>query len=480
VRVIKQIARESAIYGGADFLTKLLAFVTFPIMAAALSAKDYGVIELVITATGLLSILMNCGINNAVQRFYWDGDQEQNNKVEIVTSGFILLVCLGAISLALGLGALPWVIKVIETEHWPISGIGLIAAILLMIFSQITTFALDVVRLHFWPWKFLALSLLTRILTVSVGLLAVVLWRTGPDGLFGAQALIAMLMMPIAIFVIKKELQLSNISAGRIKEIFLYGYPFIFASLTYWLLGSLDRWMLAAMSSIEDVGIFSIAFRLASILTFVIAAFSQAWSPQAIKIKTDYAVSYRAIYGDILLLLMLIMIFAGGGLALFAGELTFLFIPKEYQESALPLLLLCIGIILQSTQQITAIGISIERKTHIFIFLVLIAVAVNFLFNLFLIPNYGAVGAAWSTLAAYAVLSFSHLYATQKIHHLVLRKNALIILLMLILFISIISIIFLESSINIEIILIKLIFLAIFMIIGFLVVRPWKFKYEKH
>ena len=57
------------------------------------------------------------------------------------------------------------------------------------------------------------------------------------------------------------------------------------------------------------------------------------------------------------------MLVVGGGVALFSGEVIGIIMPEEYHDSAIPLSILCFGIILQSTTQVTLIGISLEKKT---------------------------------------------------------------------------------------------------------------------
>jgi O-antigen/teichoic acid export membrane protein len=249
---------------------------------------------------------------------------------------------------------------------------------------------------------------------------AVVILGFGIDGFLAAQALVLILTIPLALWLIRKDLQPRPIEFFQIKELVQFGYPFIFAGLAYWLFGAMDRWMLASMASVEEVGIYSVAYRFSSVVLFVSAAFGQAWSPIAIKIRTDHPDRYRIIYGQVLLLLLFIMLFVGGGIALFSGELIGLIMPTEYYASALPLAILCFGIILQSTQQVTAVGISIEKKTYLFARLAWLTAFVNFAANWLLIPSLGAVGAAWATLGAYVVLTISYLYYTQLLHPIVL------------------------------------------------------------
>jgi O-antigen/teichoic acid export membrane protein len=72
LNVIRQLAKDSAIYGGADLVSKVISFFTFPFIAKALSPESFGFLELILTSTALLGVVSNFGLNNAVQRFYWD------------------------------------------------------------------------------------------------------------------------------------------------------------------------------------------------------------------------------------------------------------------------------------------------------------------------------------------------------------------------------------------------------------------------
>jgi O-antigen/teichoic acid export membrane protein len=70
---------------------------------------------------------------------------------------------------------------------------------------------------------------------------------------------------------------------------------------------------------------------------------------------------------------------------------------------------------------VTAVGISLEKRTHLFALIAWSAAIVNFILNLFLIPRFGAVGAAIATTVTYLGLSLVYLYWTQRLHPLPLN-----------------------------------------------------------
>jgi O-antigen/teichoic acid export membrane protein len=419
------LARDTVVYGGADLTAKLIAFLTFPLLASALSPFEFGVVELVGTTLALIAIIANVGLNNAVHRYYWDPETLPDSRPNFVSSGLIFLVLSVGGTCALGL------LLVHVAPTWPalfgsgISYTGLIAALLMMFANHINQYCLDIIRLHHKPWRFFAVSLVGKMLAAPSALAAVIILDLGVDGLFGAQALVALLALPVAVWAIKKDLVL-RFDLAISKRLLEYGHPFIFAGLAYWLFGSMDRWMLAWLSSVEEVGIYSVASRFASVVLFISTAFGQAWSPVAMKIRLDNTSTYRLIFGDILIVLCCGMLLASAGVALFAYEIIWWLLPHQYISAALPTSVLCLGVAFQATIQVTAVGISIERRTHLFARLSWVAVGVNFLLNLLLIPRYGALGAAWATLASYMLLSGSYLFFTQRLHPLIYSNAKLI------------------------------------------------------
>jgi len=477
---LKQFAKDSTIYGGADLITSFLYFFSFPIIAAALSPKAFGALELILTFTGLFGLVMNFGLNHAVQRFYWDKDTNSSTQSTIIMSGFCAQLGFGFVGIFLGLAATLFVLPLIQANNWPVTWLALVAAVLVMALTLWHQYILDVLRLKFAPWKFFTLTLITKVVTIGFGLLAILVLNFGIDGLLVAQMLVLLLVSPLALLFIRQDLQAGKVTILWMKKLLEFGSPFIFVSLAYWLFGAMDRWMLASMTTIEEVGVYSVAFRFVSAVVFVSAAFGKAWAPVVFKLQKDYPKQYRAIYGEVLLFFLFFMLTVGGGLALFSGEMISLIMPSEYHASAIPLSILCFGVIIQSMQQITAVGISLEKKTYLFARLAWLTAAVNFVANWLLIPSFGAAGAAWGTLISYIVLTGSYFYYTQKHHPLVVNWRSLISIMLLGTLMAIISIIYINISLNFYIIYFKIFFVFFYIIIGWMIL-PIRFlkKYNK-
>jgi O-antigen/teichoic acid export membrane protein len=272
-------------------------------------------------------------------------------------------------------------------------------------------------RLHFSPWRFLAYSLFSRVGASILALFAVLYIGAGVEGVLAAQAFVFVLALPIGIWLIKRDV-VPSFDSRWSSRLLAYGAPFIFTEIAYWLFSSIDRWMLASISGVESVGVYSVAFRFSTIVMFVATAFGMAWSPYSMKLRKDFPEQHRTIYAEILLVLLFVMLIVAGSISLFSGEIIGTLMPAEYASAAIPLAILCFTVVLQASQQITAIGISLANRTIIFTYLVWLAAILNAALNYYWIPAYGVPGAAWATVIAYLFLSGGFMVFTQRYYRL--------------------------------------------------------------
>lgn len=465
---LSNLANHTLIYGLADFLGRGFGIIVLPFLASSLSPNEFGVLELILTITTLIAIFINCGMNNATQRFYFDGDEHNKNYgTKIVSSGALTILFFGIISLIICLALVLFIYPYFDFSSLQISYIALIAAILLMVSNQWLIFIIDVTRLHFAPFKFLILTSLTRVLALAAATYAVVYLGWGIDGMLSMQALITISVIPLGLLLIRQDLSF-KVELETISKLIKFGFPYIFMGLAYWLFGAMDRWMLAWFVSMSEAGIYAISFKLSSVVLFASTAFGQAWSPFALKLRQAQPDNYKAIYCNILYLLIGLMIIIGSFFAIFSGEIVYIFFPPIYYQSAILLSILIIGVIFQSSIHVTSIGISLENKTATFAKVAWITALLNLFLNLLLIPKFGSIGAAFSTTISYILLTALYFFYTQKFHRLPINYKVLGFLTLLISLILVLSLVFHVTELSSKLILIKLAiyFLIIFVNIG--------------
>ncbi|OAI49741.1 hypothetical protein AYO43_02845 [Nitrospira sp. SCGC AG-212-E16] len=421
--MLKKMGRDVAIYGSADLVFRVVGFFVFPVYAHVFSVGEFGIYALVTTTVGIAALLANLGLYNATQRYYWDPETEPRMQPAIVSTGLGVLMAWSSGVVILLIAGLYPVSEIIVTRYG-ISWSIMLIALLTIIPEQILQYCVDILRLHFSPWKFAIVSFLKNLLGVAVGLVLILSFDRGLEGLFFGGLVGALAAVPIALVLIRKDLTFA-VDPKTAWRLVLFGYPFVFAGMAYWVFGSVDRWMLAEFSDTTQLGLYAIGYKFAASVLLLNGAFGQAWSPIALKLKRDDS-QYRSMYARIFSVWFFLLAVVGSTISLFGKEVLGLLTPSEYWGASPILGMLVAGVVLSGTTQITAIGISLEEKTKLFASAAWTTALVNIVLNFLLIPYWGARGAALATCLSYGVLTLLYLFWSQRLHPIPLEKPKLI------------------------------------------------------
>lgn len=436
--IFKHLLKDTAIYGGTDFLLRFISFFTFPLFALALTVEEFGVMALILTGTSLLNSVANLGLNNATQRFYWDKHTQDNERPSIVSTGLFIQIITTLIMIVVSIIILSF-FKNYLLDKYSISWEITIFALFSIIPGNIINFTVDVLRLNFNSRQFLFFSIFRNLLSMGLTLGAVVWLKWKLEGYFISAFLASCLTVPTALWLIKHELTI-KINWSTIHKLVKFGYPFIYVSLATWIFSSMDRWMLSELSSTTQTGYYAIAGKFANIPLLLSTAFGMAWSPIVFKLVSESA-TYREEIGKSLTVWSYLMFISCGVIILSARELLIYFTPVAYHQAALSIIFLTLGTLWQATPQITAFGISIEKQTHLFARITWFSAAMNLILNFILIPKLGSSGAALATMLSHLFVTSAYLFITQKLHPIILEKTKLFIIFSLICITTFIAII---------------------------------------
>jgi len=194
------------------------------------------------------------------------------------------------------------------------------------------------------------------------------------------------------------------------------GIPIVPAYLAYWVISLTDRFFVQHYRGLTDVGLINIAQSLALAVAFICQAFQQAVNPFALSIKDEPNAGQT--YSRILTYFLLITSLAAVGLSIFAPELLALLTPKSYHGAGNVVAFYAFASISGGVGFIAGIGIGISKKTHHVGWTSFSAAALSVALNFILVPRYGMVGAAISTLISQWVGAFLLFAMAQRCHHI--------------------------------------------------------------
>jgi O-antigen/teichoic acid export membrane protein len=288
--MIKGLVKDTMVYGVGDFFFRLLSFAVFPIYAHIFSVEEYGTMALLLSMVGLICAVSELGMNNSVQRFYWDKNTPPMDRGDIVSTGLAINVGASLI-FCFFLAGLFYFIRPLIWDRFQISYSLMILALMIVVPTQILEFAKNVLRLHFSPWKFTIVAAFRNGIGIALGLYLVWALDMRVEGMF--------------------------------------------AGLAFWIFSFSDRWMLGVLANGTEVGLYSIAVNFSGIVVFVTQAFGMAWSPFAMRLYSEEP-EYKKIYGQVLSGLVFVIVWIAMGVTLFSPELMRLLTPREYWSASAP------------------------------------------------------------------------------------------------------------------------------------------------
>jgi len=176
----------------------------------------------------------------------------------------------------------------------------------------------------------------------------------------------------------------------------------------------MDILMLKKLSTLEEVGFYSLAMQIAEQLWHIPYAIEAIVLSRSANTTTDSGFVHRTV-ASIFRVALLIGLASGLLIFFLAPVVVPVVFGQEFMPSVrmiqvvLPGVLVLVGFRILNSR-LTGMG-----KPQIAIYTFLPALVINFVLNLFLIPRYGGIGAAWSTNASYAAgsLIFLLVYARE-------------------------------------------------------------------
>jgi O-antigen/teichoic acid export membrane protein len=397
---VRELAGSSVVYGLGSILTRALIFLLLPVYTRFLSPADYGIVTVTATITSILLLVYPLGIHGAASRFYFavDSPEERRSRTGTLWLATVLFAGLAAVLLDLAGGSLLQRVVPGLPFH-PYVRLAIWTAFLLAL--SLVPFL--VLQLQQRPGTYLAVTVGSSLATAAATLLFVVGLKEGAAGylrgaLAGA-AVTALCAIGIAArsvrMTIRRDVALAALG---------YGLPLVPHALAGWVLELSDRTILARYATLGDVGIYSLGYQIGTVPGLIIAAFNAAWIPYLFKALGTGEPHAPERLSRLATYYAMTLVFFALGLALLVGPMLRLLVAPAYHASAGITPWITAAYVLYGLYIIPISFLFWRERTGRVPLVTLMAGVVNVGLNLWLIPRYGMIAAAWSTLGAYLVM----------------------------------------------------------------------------
>lgn len=437
-KAILRLTKQAFIYGVGQVLSKAIVIILLPVHTNKLSADQYGVFNILLLFIGLMAIVYSFGLNTAFMQFYML-EPDKNKKDRYFSTAFSATL---VISLVLSL--------IMYSFKSPVSkllfnsdayGDLMIVVVGILTLDAFILLAKNILRADEKPTLYALVSFLNVAINCVLNIKFVVYDEMGVRGILLANLLASGLTIILLLPITIKHLS-SSVSIQMLKKMLKFGLPFLPSALSIFLIDSVDRKLIEHFLGLEAVGIYGAGYKVSLVIKLFINAFNVAWVPFFLAMAHDE--NAKNIFSKVLTYFTLICSLIFLVFTMFMNQIVrtklfgYTIVGEEYWGSLqiVPVVILayvCYGFYVNFQ-----VSVFLKHKTKYFAYINIAGAITNIVSNIFLIPAFKLMGAAYATVLAYFVMAVCLYIITQRIYPIQyeLKKILKIGLISLIIFIS--------------------------------------------
>lgn len=413
----KMLAINTMILGIGQFIPKIIAIFTLPILTKIFSTEEFGIYDLIISFSSLFLPIMTLLIQQAVFRFLIS-EKDKNKASSYITSSIIFVTILSFVTLLI-----TCVINYFIGFDLKI----ILLAFAVYFFGAIYDLFAQICRGF---GKNIYYSIAVTIYSIINMLLLLFLILINIMNIYSVLLLVAISYMFSCVYLffklkINKYFEMKSFSINVIKEFLKYSVPIIPSSISLWVVNLSDRFLILYFLGAGLSGIYAAASKIPNLLGTVVNVFNLAWTEVAARSskEKDKERYYSDLFYNLYSFVFGILFF----LITFSPWMYKLLIDEKFSDGFYQMPILFVGILINTFVSFYGgIYISLKKTKQVGISS-LIGGILNVIINILFIEKYGLYVASISTVVSYLIICIYRSVELKKFINITYKKKKMLL-----------------------------------------------------
>lgn len=399
---IKKIEKDTLYYVPARIIPALVGFLGITVYTRLLNPNEYGLYILVMSTVSMVYAFGFNWIGYVVWR-YFEKYKNGNNLFEFLSSVFTVV---GVVFSAI---ALLWYTMTILLNGYTESHFAYLLRIGIVVLGvQIgLSLILEVLRISRQSKRYSLYSSIAASGTLLLAIGFLYILEYGAEGILLAIILIS---GGISLFEIRRiykqwKIKFFYISPTILKKILTFGIPQIGIAGGATLLSIADRYLIGVFIGSKAIGIYGVGYTIADLaIQLPLGILTMAAIPVVVgtfenKSKTETSTLLK----KLLCVYFIVLTPIAFGIAALSKDIINIVAGEAFRQTAIILPWVVAGVFFFGLSQIVNIPFQLKEKPYLLVYLIFSSAILNIVLNLFMIPRFGILGAAYATLIAYFI-----------------------------------------------------------------------------
>ena len=418
----KSLFSDTAAFALSNFASKILTFLLVPLYTSVLTTNDYGMADLITNTINVIYPILTLNIMESTLRFAFEKDVSKDE----VLANSILFIFIAEIILVV-LTPLVGLFSTTMSNYWVWFEVIFLGYNIQQILSQYVK-GIGKTRI------FAISGVVHTIVLLSSNIIGLLVLKYG---LYAYLFSIAIGYFVTAVYLIvsakiRIKIKFFHINRALMKDMLKFSLPTIPNNIAWWINTSADKYVIIGYLGIAASGIYSVAYKIPSILTLLSNIFTSAWTISAIQNvgDKDEGKFQSTVYkyfnaGNVLSCSALILLAQVLGRILFANDF-------YVAWKCVPLLL--VAYVFSGLAGFFASSFRAVKYTKGLLSSTTIGAGVNVILNFFFVDRFGIIGAAFTTMIGFAITFYIRCHSVKKIIDIAfdLKKDTFVYILLII------------------------------------------------
>jgi O-antigen/teichoic acid export membrane protein len=408
--VVSKLLRHGSLYFIGNAVASFVNLLLIPLDTRLFSPDEYGIIVTIISITRFMAIFVGLYLDAAYNRFYHEYKHDSYLLRGYISTLYWFVMIWGLAVVVVALTIVGLIVRP-GVPVWPTLALAFMAPL----FTQLGLMSQAYLQQNHRSGLQVSVLLSNLALNVSVMLITVGVFKVGIAGKFIGIFCGTGLSFLLGTSILAHEgyLRLA-FSWHMLIESLRFSLPLLPNIAAGWITGFSDRILLSIYGPVTETGIYNVGYSLGMGITLFSQSVFMVYGPMMYAMMTqDKDVARRRIerFVPYYFMLMLWIFFA---LSLFAREVVSVLAPAQYQTATSIVPVVLFAYFWGSQYQTSVTILSFMKKIGLISAGAIIQAIINFTLNLLLIPYFGKLAAAWTTVIAVAFYALWMAYWSQR------------------------------------------------------------------
>tara|TARA_B100000795_G_scaffold174620_1_gene131844 strand:- start:1112 stop:2356 length:1245 start_codon:yes stop_codon:yes gene_type:complete len=395
-----QVIKSSLIYLGSSVLNKAIPFLLLPILTKYLSPEEFGVLSIFQLLISFFIAFVGMAMHTNVSKNFF---KYTKNQTSLMIGNILMILSLTTLIYFV----ITFIISFYYKEIFSVPSNWVVIIPMLSFMFMINTINLTILRNEEKAVLFGIYEIANTAVNMGVTILLLLMYNYGWYSQAVGITIAYMLFFIISLMHMRKNgFIILRYDRAEVRKILKLSLPLIPHVVGGIIIALSDRFFIERMVSLEMVGIYSVGYMFGMVVILFTDAFLKAWSPWFYKTLSNINHTKKIKIVKYSYLYILATFLIAFGISIFAKFIIPYVVDDRYAGAEIYVFWIAIGYAVHGVYKIFFPYLVHIDKTSFLGISTVIAAVLNLVFNYFLIKEFGAIGAAYSTVLSFIVSAF--------------------------------------------------------------------------